>query len=67
MERMDALRIALRVLAAVTEYRQPSESDVEVLRGVMPLCAQYSPDDLASEVIQQILKGRARARTKGTS
>ena len=57
-----ALRIAVRVLTAVAEKRAPSAADTEELRRLMPSLPDLPPDELACDVIQQILKQRAEVR-----
>ncbi len=54
------MRTALRVLTALTERRSPDRGDVEALRSYAPPLKQLAPDELACEVIQQALLGRAR-------
>jgi hypothetical protein len=60
-EELQKLRVALRVLAAITEFREPDETDVQALRSDAPRFTGQSPDELAREVIQQALKARGRA------
>ena len=54
------MNTALRVLAAAVEHREPEETDMEVLRSYAPLSTRRHPDELACEVIQQVLKARGR-------
>jgi len=55
-----ALKTALRVLAAITDDRKPDPADVEELQRLAPLMGDTPLDDLASDVIQQALRRRAR-------
>ena len=59
-EELHRLRVALRVLAAITEFREPEETDVQTLRSYAPHFTRRPPDELAREVIQQALKARGR-------
>jgi hypothetical protein len=59
---LERLRVALRVLAAVTEFREPEETDMQALRSYAPLSPRRPPDELACEVIQDVLKARGRFR-----
>jgi len=45
---------------AVIECRRPEEFDIEALRSFAPRFMHKPPDDLAREVIQQVLKARDR-------
>lgn len=57
----EALKIALRVLAAITDDdRQPDPADIEELKRLAPLMGDTPLDELASDVIQQALRRRAR-------
>ena len=59
----DAMKIALRVLEALTERRYPDSNDVAILRDLAGSPEQsMGVDELACEVIQQALKHRAEAR-----
>ena len=53
------LRVALRVLTAFMEYREPEDADVQTLHSYAPLTCR-PPDELACEVIQQALIARGR-------
>ena len=59
---LDAMRVALRVLTAITDKRNPDPGDLQELHRLAPLHADASPDELACEVIQKAIKGRADAR-----
>jgi hypothetical protein len=59
-EELRWLSVALRVLAAVTEFREPEETDIQTLRSYAPLFTLRPPGELAREVIQQRLKARGR-------
>jgi len=56
----ELLRVATRVILAVIEIRKPEATDLEALRSYAPLFMHKPPDDLAREVIQQVLKARGR-------
>jgi DNA-binding NarL/FixJ family response regulator len=62
MSGIDAMKIALRVLTAITEKRNPDPDDLQELHRLAPLQPGASPDELACEVIQQAIKRRADAR-----
>lgn len=57
-EKLQRLRVALRVLGAVTEFREPEETDIQTLRSYEPLFMRRPPDELACDVIQQTLKAK---------
>jgi hypothetical protein len=59
-EELERLRVALRVLAAVTEFREPAEMDVQTLRAYAPNFKRQPSDELACEVIQRVPKARGR-------
>jgi hypothetical protein len=52
----DALIIALRVLIAITEKRDPDSVDVETLRQYAPAFPGYPIDHLACNVIRQAIE-----------
>ena len=56
----ETLRVALRVIAAVTEFREPEEDDIQALRSYAPAFNSQPHDRLACEVIQQVLRKRGR-------
>ena len=67
MERLvDPMKVALRVLAALSERQIPSAADIAQLKAYVPECAGTPLDELACEVIQQALKKRAAARAKSS-
>ena len=57
-ESVDAIRVALRVLAALTEYRNPDPEDVEKLHQLAPPTADASLDEMACAVVEEALKRR---------
>jgi len=59
-EERERLRVALRVLAAVTDFREPAETDMQALRSYAPLLTRRPPDELACQVIQEVLRARGR-------
>jgi hypothetical protein len=63
---IDAMKIALRVLGALTEKQQPAEKDVAELRRLAPQSDAAETDELACEVIQQALRARAQSRAKAS-
>jgi hypothetical protein len=63
MEReSEALRVALRVLGAITERRMPETADIEALRHLGPP-VDAPLDELACEVIRQGTKRRVERVT----
>lgn len=64
-ESVDAMRVALRVLAAITERRPPDPEDVEVVRRHAPMNTRRI-DDMACAVVEEALK-RFRAKRASTS
>ena len=61
---LDALKTALRVLAALTEKRTPEEEDVKSLREYANDDRSPDLDELACDVIQRALVRRTTARGK---
>ncbi len=61
---VEALKVALRVLTAISERRTPDERDVAALKKLAPLLADGPLDELACDVIQQALKRRAELRSR---
>jgi hypothetical protein len=59
------MRMALRVLSAITDERLPLARDVAELRRLAPGAIALPMDELAYRVIQQAL--RSRARPEGSS
>ena len=55
-QNLGAIKVALRVLAALTEKRAPDQIDVEILRCCASDQASKPIDELACEVIQQALR-----------
>jgi hypothetical protein len=55
---LDAIKLALRVLTAITDKQNPDASDVQWLRQYAPLLADLPPDELACEVVQEELARR---------
>jgi hypothetical protein len=62
-ESLEAMKVALRVLSALTEKRPPDPADIEELRRYAPL-ANGSLDELACDVIQEAVKHREHARSQ---
>jgi hypothetical protein len=61
---VDEMRVALRVLDALTSHQTPDPADVRDLWEQSPVGAKYSLDsldELACEVIQQALRHRTAA------
>ena len=56
----DRLNPALRVLTAVTQYREPEETDMETLRFYVPHFKDLPSDQLAYEVIRQVYEARSK-------
>jgi hypothetical protein len=64
---LQAMEVALRVLTALTEKRNPHPADVNRLRTIVDGSSRDLPlDELACEVIQRALRHRAEARKKAT-
>ena len=61
---VEAMELAMRVLRAVNEKRNPDEADLSALRSLAPLVANLPPDELACDVIRQALEHRAKARAE---
>jgi hypothetical protein len=59
---LDAMKTALRVLTAITDRHNPEPADVEELRRWAPLLAALPPDELACDVILQVMKQRSGER-----
>jgi hypothetical protein len=62
---LDAMKVALRVLSAITERVEPAAEDLETLRAYAASKRDLPPDELACEVIQLAIKARAEARGAG--
>jgi hypothetical protein len=60
----EALKIAVRVLGALSDHVSPEPTDIAALKGFAPLLAAAPVDELACEVIQQSLRRRTEALTK---
>jgi len=56
------MKLALQVLSATTERREPNPSDVQALMGLAPEAAGLAVDDLACEVVQRALEYRKKVR-----
>ena len=65
---LQAMELALRVLTALTEKRDPDPEDANRLRAIAAVARvrELPLDELACEVIQQALKHRAEVRKKAT-
>ena len=64
-ESFDAIKVAVRVLDALTERRYPYAGDIATLRAIAGAEAQNLTDDeLACKVIHDALGRRAAARSK---
>jgi hypothetical protein len=68
---LNAKKLALKVLMAITEGRAPDDADVEDLRRLAPLFSDLSLDDLACEVVMLELTRRKQlqqaAGSKGSA
>jgi hypothetical protein len=62
-----AMKVALRVLAALSEKLPPPSADIEELRRIAPGGDDVPLDDLACEVIQRAVRARAAARRQSQS
>jgi hypothetical protein len=65
MQDLEAMKTALRILVAISERRQPTWADVELLRSLVPPIPEASLEELVCEVIQAALKNRALVRSAG--
>jgi hypothetical protein len=61
---LDALKLALRVLSAISERQAPEAHDVQELRRLAPALGDGPLDELACDVIQQALRRRAEVRAR---
>jgi hypothetical protein len=59
---VDEIRVALRVLQALTFSRQPDPQDVQELHRIIPAADYDSLDEMACTVIQQALEHRKQVR-----
>lgn len=55
-ESLAAMKVALRVLATITEKGHPDPADIEKLHQFVPDSNHMNPDELACEVIQVAIK-----------
>lgn len=68
MQRLDVLRIALRVLGAFRDSRLPDPQDVAVLKLFAPPGkTAHSADELACQVIEHALRDGAAPRFANAS
>jgi hypothetical protein len=63
----DAMKVALRVLTALGDHREPYQADIAELRRIAPDKAAASIDELACDVIQRAIRHRAEARSRHMS
>ncbi len=56
------MEVALRVLGAITEGREPGANDVEELQRLSPLHEDLGLEQLSCEVIREALKRREKRR-----
>jgi hypothetical protein len=62
---LDAMQVALRVLAAITERRPPRAEDVEELQRIAPKGEYASIDEMACRVVEEgIKRHRAKRQAK---
>jgi len=59
---LEAMKTAMRVLAAVNDKQEPDAADLDELRRLAPLLAALPPDELACDVIKQALQRRDALR-----
>jgi uncharacterized protein (DUF433 family) len=60
---MEPMKVALRVLSAIVEKQTPSPADVSALmRLTGSEAATMSPDEIACEALQLVMRDRAEAR-----
>jgi hypothetical protein len=60
---ISAMKTALRVLAALTDRKDPDPADVAELRSLAPLSNTEEIDEMACNVIRQALQRRAELRS----
>jgi hypothetical protein len=65
LQGFEEMKTATRVLSALAANCDPKPADIATLRGLVPQCDDLAPDELACEVIQQVLRVRARGRAAG--
>jgi hypothetical protein len=64
-ESYDAIKLAVRVLEALTEQRYPYHGDIAALRAIAgPQAQNVTDDELACKVIHDALDRRAAVRSK---
>jgi hypothetical protein len=56
------IEVALRVLQALTNWRQPDQKGVEELHRILPAAGCHSLDEMACVVIQQAVEYRRQVR-----
>jgi hypothetical protein len=61
---LDAMKIALRVLQAISEKHMPDPAVVDSLRNLAPFRTDQPIDELACDVIKQALMTRANLRSE---
>ena len=62
-ESLQALKLALRVLTAITENRNPDPADIEALRACEGSCSNgRGVEELACDVIQRSIEHRRKLR-----
>jgi DNA-binding NarL/FixJ family response regulator len=59
---IEAIKTAVRVLTAMTDRQVPNEADVEELRQLVPLLVNVPVDELACEVIKQVIEAAQATR-----
>jgi hypothetical protein len=64
-QNLETMQIAVRVLSALMEKRDPDPADVQKLRECAPSLAHEPLDELACDVMRNALKERADARSDG--
>ena len=67
LQPVEAMKIALSVLTALTERNYPDFSEIKALRDYAPKLQDLPPDELACEVIQHVLQERGLAQTASKS
>ncbi len=65
METWETLKLALRVLQAFRENRDPEDADVRELRMLLPAPAgDRSPDELACEIVERTIQSKRVLRSR---
>ena len=64
IEGLTLMQTALRVLTAMSEGREPAPDDVAELNTFDPSPPDRTPDELACDVLQKVLRSRVQLRLR---